>query len=117
VIYPEVQVFGGSNLSWRGSGKRSPHDPSLDLALFSSELSKPSERLSTQSESPSTIRDLEVMIPTPLQTSRNDSTHRKLLGNPNRLGFPNKPKSNKISMNSRRIQLLVGESVDLGLLF
>jgi hypothetical protein len=79
VIYPEVQVLGSSNLFWRGRGKRSPYDPSLDLASFSRELSKPNEMLSTQSESPSTIRDLEVMIPTPLQTSRNDSTHQATL--------------------------------------
>jgi hypothetical protein len=68
MIYPKVQVLvGDSDLHWRGY-EQNPQDPFTDLSY--SPLSSPNQvralEPSTQSESSSTIRDLEVIL-APLQ--------------------------------------------------
>jgi hypothetical protein len=108
VIIPEVHLFGGEFiLHWRGRGKQNPQDPLSDLALFSLVLSKQSQ---SHWNRPRKARALPLSgHEGDVHTFTNfpgDSKWHKLPGSPDRLGFPNKPKGNKISVNSRgRIQL------------
>ena len=61
MMYPEVRVLGGTLLSVGEAVANKAHTiPNRDLAFFSLELSQPSK-------SPSTKRDIEVIL-APLQT-------------------------------------------------